>query len=100
MTNANMEVLKKDVQTLINDAQMLFKDASDAGAEQATELRAQGASLLQQAINNLQSFQQSAVARGKQFANTTDHYVHEKPWTAVAISTGIGVLLGMLLTRR
>lgn len=100
MTTANMEVLKKDVQTLINDAQVLFKDASDAGGERATELRAQGASLLQQAINNLQSFQQSAVSRGKQFAATTDHYVHEKPWTAIAVSTGIGLLIGMLLGRK
>ena len=49
MTNLNMEILKKDVQTLIGDAQILFKDASDAGGERASELRAQGASLLQQA---------------------------------------------------
>lgn len=100
MTNPNMEILKKDVQTLINDAQVLFRDASDAGGDKASELRAQGASLLQQAINNLQAFQQSAMSRGKQFAATTDHYVHEKPWTSIAVSAGLGVVIGILLGRR
>jgi ElaB/YqjD/DUF883 family membrane-anchored ribosome-binding protein len=93
MTTNNMELLKKDIQTLMTDAQRLFQDASN-------ELQAQGASLLQQAIANLTTFQQSAVMRGKRFAASTDQYVHQKPWAAVAVSTGIGVLLGVLLARR
>ncbi|NBW00428.1 MAG: DUF883 domain-containing protein [Betaproteobacteria bacterium] len=100
MTTKNMELLKKDVQTLITDAQQLFQDASNAGGKQAAELQAQGASLLQQAISDLTAFQQSAVIRGKQFVSSTDQYVHQKPWTAVAVSTGIGILLGMLMARR
>ncbi len=100
MTTNNMELLKKDIQTLMTDAQRLFQDASNAGGNRAAELQAQGASLLQQAIANLTTFQQSAVMRGKRFAASTDQYVHQKPWTAVAVSTGIGVLLGLLMARR
>jgi ElaB/YqjD/DUF883 family membrane-anchored ribosome-binding protein len=38
--------------------------------------------------------------RGKHFAASTDQYVHQKPWKAVAVSTGIGVLIGILMARR
>ena len=100
MATNNMELLKKDIQTLMTDAQRLFQDASNAGGDRAAELQAQGESLLQQAIANLTTFQQSAVMRGKRLAVSTDQYVHQKPWAAVAVSAGIGALLGMLIARR
>ena len=40
MTTNNMELLKKDIQTLMTDAQRLFQDASNAGGDRAAELQA------------------------------------------------------------
>ncbi len=38
--------------------------------------------------------------KARQVASNTHQYVKNKPWTAVAIASGIGVLLGALLGRR
>jgi ElaB/YqjD/DUF883 family membrane-anchored ribosome-binding protein len=39
------------------------------------------------------------VARAKQAAKATDDYVHENPWKAVGIGAGVGLIVGMLISR-
>lgn len=36
----------------------------------------------------------------RQAAESTDSYVHERPWTALGIAAAVGVVLGVLSTRR
>nr|WP_324257965.1 DUF883 family protein [Cellvibrio fontiphilus] len=38
--------------------------------------------------------------RARKTAETTNSYVHEKPWSAIGVSAAVGVLLGYLLARR
>jgi ElaB/YqjD/DUF883 family membrane-anchored ribosome-binding protein len=38
--------------------------------------------------------------RARQAARYTDDYVHENPWNAIGIAAGIGLLLGILMSRR
>ena len=40
------------------------------------------------------------VDKTKAAARTTDEYVHDNPWTSIAIVGGIGVIIGWLLARR
>jgi ElaB/YqjD/DUF883 family membrane-anchored ribosome-binding protein len=41
-----------------------------------------------------------ATLRGRQAAAATDDYVHANPWPVIGAAAGIGVLLGILLSRR
>jgi ElaB/YqjD/DUF883 family membrane-anchored ribosome-binding protein len=41
-----------------------------------------------------------ALEKGKAAAQTTDEFVHENPWKAVAVSAVVGLLLGMLISRK
>jgi ElaB/YqjD/DUF883 family membrane-anchored ribosome-binding protein len=41
-----------------------------------------------------------AAARTKEVAATTDDYVQHNPWRAVTISAGIGLLLGIMFSKR
>lgn len=100
MASQSTDTLKRDIQTLIDDAQILFHDASELTGDSADELRRKGSSLLRQAFDNLRTFEQTAMARGRQLANDTDRYVHEKPWVAVGLSAGVGILIGLLIARR
>jgi ElaB/YqjD/DUF883 family membrane-anchored ribosome-binding protein len=44
---------------------------------------------------------ESAVAdKTRQMANVTDEYVHEHPWKAVGVAAGIGLIIGLLISRR
>lgn len=42
----------------------------------------------------------TVVEKTKDYARVTNNYVNENPWIAVGISTGIGFLLGMMITNR
>lgn len=100
MRDDDIETLKKDVQIMIRDAQTLFADAVALQGPAAEELRRRGASLLTQAFTGLETLQQSVMVRGRQLAQGADQYVHEKPWTAMGISAGVGILIGALIARR
>ncbi len=100
MLESNLEVVKKDMDALVRDAGELFHAASLLTGEKADELRNKGLRLLDSALDKARNAQDAAVRTGKQIANTTDNYVHEHPWQAVAMAAGIGVLVGYLLGRR
>jgi ElaB/YqjD/DUF883 family membrane-anchored ribosome-binding protein len=87
------------MKTLVKDAQELFQEAAAATGEKADELRSKGMNLLDAALVKAQNAQAVAIEKSKVVAATTDEYVHENPWRAVAISAGIGLLVGVILGR-
>jgi ElaB/YqjD/DUF883 family membrane-anchored ribosome-binding protein len=48
----------------------------------------------------LAEIQEVVLDRTKAAARTTDEYVHENPWTSIAIVGGMGMIIGWLLARR
>ena len=38
--------------------------------------------------------------KAKEAARATDDFVHEHPWKAVGIGAAVGVIVGMLISRR
>ena len=100
MLESNLEVVKKDMDALVKDAQELFHAASLLTGEKADELRNKGLRMFDAALDKAKSAQEAAIRTGKEIAHTTDDYVHEHPWQAVAMAAGIGVLVGFLLGRR
>lgn len=52
------------------------------------------------ARDELARLSREAMDRGRVYARMTDEMAHERPWTAVGIAAGIGVLVGFLLARR
>lgn len=100
MLTSNIKTVRNDMKTLVKDAQELFREASHVTGEKAEELRAKGLVLLDTAMEKAHEVQAVALEKGKAAAKSTDEFVHEHPWKAVAISAGIGVLVGMLISRR
>jgi ElaB/YqjD/DUF883 family membrane-anchored ribosome-binding protein len=84
----------------MEDAQDLFREATAATGDKAEELRSKGMVLLEAALERAHELQTVAVEKGKEAAQTTDEFVRENPWKAVAISAGIGLALGLLISRR
>lgn len=97
---ARTKVVKNDIQTLLDDAQALFKEASSLTGDKADELRGKAQDLLEDALEKAQYLQAAAVEKGKEVAVTADTYVRDNPWRAVAISAGIGIVAGLLLGRK
>lgn len=100
MLTSNIKTVRNDMKTLVKDAQELFREAGHATGDKAEELRAKGLVLLDAAMEKAHEVQAIALEKGKVAAQTTDEFVHEHPWKAVAISAGVGMLLGLLISRK
>lgn len=100
MLESNLKTVRNDFNTLLRDAQALLREAAGSTGTKADELRARGMQLLEEASGRAKELQTAAVQKGKELVDTTDDYVHEHPWQAVAVGAGVGLLVGMLIARR
>lgn len=100
MLTNNIKTVRNDMRTLVKDAQDLFREATSATGEKADELRNKGLEMLDAAMEKAQQIQVLTLEKGKEAAKTTDEFVHEHPWKAVGIAAGVGLLIGMLISRR
>ena len=93
------EKLMHDVHAVVADAEELLRATADQGGERVAAARERIQKNLAAAKMRLASAQETVVARTRQAAKATDDYVHENPWKAVGIASGISLVVGMLLTR-
>jgi ElaB/YqjD/DUF883 family membrane-anchored ribosome-binding protein len=92
--------LVADLKVVIADAEELLRaTASQAGEKvAAARVRIQGS--LDTAKDRLAALGDKTVDGAKVAARATDAYVRENPWHAVGVGAAVGVILGMLISRR
>ncbi|MDP5007503.1 MAG: DUF883 family protein [Glaciimonas sp.] len=100
MHRSSIRTTRGDIKTLIKDAQDLFHEAAASTGDKADDLRNKGSQLLDSAVVKAQNAHTAAVETSKEMAATTDEYVQANPWQAVAISATIGVLFGLIISRK
>jgi len=80
------EKLAHEIGGIVNDASDMLKNFT------TTKLDSARASI---------AHAQTAVAdTAKQYASSTDQYVHANPWKSVGVAAAGGLLIGILLARR
>lgn len=98
--NAQGERLLTDVKVLVKDTEELVKATAAQAGEKMTDVRNRA----QEAIANLKpqlaNLESTVITKAKTTATATDAYIRENPWTAVGISAGIGLVIGLLIGRR
>jgi ElaB/YqjD/DUF883 family membrane-anchored ribosome-binding protein len=100
MLEKNINAVNRDVKILVNDAQELLEAAASLTGEKAEEMHHQGMLLMDAAMQKARDTHAHTLATGKKMATSTNHYVHENPWRAIATGAGVGLLLGVILGRR
>ena len=95
-----VDKLLEDLQTVVRDADALLRATSAQTGEKIQEIRARAEQSLKQARVRLAEVETLAVERAKQAAGVADEYVRENPWQSIGIAAGIGLLLGLLVSRR
>jgi ElaB/YqjD/DUF883 family membrane-anchored ribosome-binding protein len=99
-SEVNTDQLVADLKTVMLDAEALLKATSAQTGEKIQEARARAEQSLQQARARLSGLEDEAMRRAKEVADATDEYVRENPWQSVGIAAGVGLLVGLLLSRR
>jgi ElaB/YqjD/DUF883 family membrane-anchored ribosome-binding protein len=97
---ANRDKLVQDMRLVIADAEELLRATANQAGEKIAVARERIQDSLHQAKVKLAEAEAVVSERAKQAARYTDEYVHENPWSAIGIAAGIGLLLGLLMSRR
>lgn len=93
------EKLMQDLRAVVGDAEELLRATAGQAGEKVAVARERIQENLAVAKERLVAAEQAVVASTKQAAKVTDEYVHENPWRAVGIAAGVGLIIGMLISR-
>lgn len=87
-------------QDVVTNAEELLKATANYSAEGFASAREQFQKKLETAKVTLADARLAANDKAEQAAAVTEKYVTDNPWKALAITGSLGVILGMLLSRR
>ena len=104
LTDSMNEVTKAELvaefKTVIADAEALIKATANHGGEKVDQLRSQAEASLASAKDKIEDLHEDLIEKGREAVKATDDYVQENPWKAVGIAAGIGLVIGLLVSRR
>jgi ElaB/YqjD/DUF883 family membrane-anchored ribosome-binding protein len=92
--------LMADLKTVIHDAEQWLRAGGHLSGDELKAAKAKFERTLVNAKDDLIKLEQSVVEKTKYAAKATDEYVHENPWKAVTIGATIGLLVGVIVSRR
>jgi ElaB/YqjD/DUF883 family membrane-anchored ribosome-binding protein len=99
-TRAEEEVtmgkLAQDFKVVMHDAETLIKATAGDLGEKAREARARLAASLESAKGGFSKLEDRAIAGAK----VTDKVIREHPYESIGIAFGVGLLIGVLVSRR
>ena len=99
-TDMSREKLASDLRIVIADAEELLRATAGQMGEKAVVARERIQESLRIAKDKLARAEEVMVDKTKAAARATDDYVHDHPWGAVGIAGAVGLVIGMLISRR
>ncbi len=99
-TPISADKLIEDLQVVVRDAEALLQATAAHTGEKVEGIRARATESVQKARQRLAAVEKETVREVRQAAATADEYVHKNPWQAVGVAAGVGLLVGLLISRR
>jgi ElaB/YqjD/DUF883 family membrane-anchored ribosome-binding protein len=100
MEQTNSHQLIDDLQAVIRDAENLLRATAAQGGEKLQEIRSRAEETVRQAKDRLAGVEEDAIKRAEALADDANEFVRTNPWQAVGLAAGIGLVIGLLLSRR
>ena len=88
--------LVQDFKTVVHDAESLVKATAGDLGEKAREARGRLTASLESAKASFHQLEEKAIAGAK----ATDKVIREHPYESIGIAFGVGLLIGVLVTRK
>ncbi len=89
-----------DLQALTRDTEELIKATAGDVSEKAKEARTRVAAALERAKASCVHMQEQTVATAKAAAKKADLVIRDHPYESIGVAFGVGLLIGVLVTRR
>lgn len=94
------ERIRADLEALTRDAEDLLKATAGDVSEKAKEARSRVAAALERAKTTCIRLQEQTIANAKIAAKKADAVIRDHPYESIGIAFGVGLLLGVVVTRR
>ena len=95
-----MGKLAQDLKVVMHDAEVLLKATAGEVGDKAREARVRLAASMESARAGLGDIEAKTIARAKAAATATDQAIREHPYRSIGIAAGVGLLIGVLVTRK
>jgi len=99
-TTRRPEELLDEFKSLLHQGQELLNATANLSGEALSTVRDRFQFKWDDARIRLNDFQGYAKERSQHARELTTTYVHDHPWWAVTVATGVGVLIGYSLNKR
>ena len=100
MSKDNSEHLRAELKSLADTLEEVLSSSSDKSKEELSKLRGKAERALKESRHRLGETGDAIAEQTRVAAARADDYVRENPWTGVGIGAAVGVVLGVLLSRR
>lgn len=88
--------LAGDLKVVMRDAEDLLKATAGQAGEKVAEVRTRLASALESAKSTCHHLQEKTVEAAK----ATDKVIRDHPYESIGVAFGVGLLIGVLVTRK
>jgi ElaB/YqjD/DUF883 family membrane-anchored ribosome-binding protein len=92
--------LMEDLRMVVADAEELLRATAGHAGEKVTAARERAGQSIDAAKERISQAGYAAADQTRVAAKAADDYVHENPWLAVGVAAGLGVVLGVLMSRK
>ena len=94
------EKLISDLKNFITETEELLELTVDQAGERAESIRFKVTERLKKASIELEQLQSLAMKNVKMAGHAADEFVHINPWKSIGIAAGLGMVMGLLISRR
>jgi ElaB/YqjD/DUF883 family membrane-anchored ribosome-binding protein len=100
MTTPSTERIVEDLRRVVEDAELLLRETANLAGERVDEARGRASESLQAARNRLTVLEEEVLGKARDAAKDAERYVRDNPWQSVGLAAGIGLIIGVLISRR
>ena len=95
-TEVNTDKLVTDLKRIVTDSQELLHDTKDVVGEKAHEVRERLTDAMESAKRACHRLEEKAIEGAK----ATDRTIRDHPYQSIGVAFGLGLLIGVLVTRK
>jgi len=100
MSKDNADHLRAELKSLAGNLEAVLGNSGEKSKEELSKLRTKAEKALRNSRDRLGDTGDVIARQTREAAARTDEYVRDNPWASVGIGAAIGVVLGVLMSRR